>query len=143
MIKDSLKVALADAVAFKIKAQFYHWNVEGPDFKEYHDLFGEIYSEVDGSIDTIAELIRTLDVYAPGTLSRFQALTTVTEDETIPGAVEMARRLYVENLKVIATLMQAYKDAEDESELGVSNFLQDRIQAHQKHSWMLKATTKQ
>jgi DNA-binding ferritin-like protein len=47
-----------------------------------------------------------------------------------------------ENLKVIATLMRAYKDAEDESELGVSNYLQDRIQAHQKHGWMLKATIK-
>ena len=142
MLTDSLKIALADAFTFSLKAQFYHWNVEGPDFKEYHDLFGGIYEEVGDSVDTLAELLRTIDQYAPGTLNRMKQLTTVAEDESVPSAVEMARRLYTENLKVLATLMRAYKDAEDESELGVSNYLQDRIQAHQKHSWMLKATTK-
>jgi starvation-inducible DNA-binding protein len=137
-----LKGSLADAFTFYLKAQFYHWNVEGPDFAQYHELFGNIYEDVQGSVDGLAEQIRTLDVYSPGSLSRFSALTTITEDEVVPSAVEMARRLYAENNKVIAVLMSSYKKAEEMGELGISNYLQDRIQAHQKHAWFLRSTGK-
>jgi DNA-binding ferritin-like protein len=38
--------------------------------------------------------------------------------------------------------MMAYKIAEEAGEIGVSNFLQDRVIQHQKHGWMLKSTLK-
>lgn len=137
-----LKGCLADSFAFYLKAHNYHWNVEGPDFYEFHKLFGEIYAEVLGAIDTLAEQIRTLDVYAPGTLSKLKELTSVNEDDTIPGPIEMSKNLYNENNKVLASLMLGYKMAEDSGELGISNFLQDRIQAHQKHAWFLRSVGK-
>ena len=137
-----LKAALADSFVFSLKTQFYHWNVEGPDFFQYHKLFGKIYEEVQGAVDSLAEQIRTLDIYSPGTLSRFKEISTIVEDETVPNAMVMIRNLYTENNKVIASLMTAYKMAEDMGELGISNFLQDRIQAHQKHAWFLRATGK-
>ena len=90
----------------------------------------------------MAEQIRTLDIYAPGTLSRIKQLTSIIEDENIPSALEMSRRLLNENNKVIASLMTGYKMAEDMGELGISNFLQDRIQAHQKHAWFLRSVGK-
>ena len=141
-LANRLKVNLADSFTLYLKAHNYHWNVEGPDFYEYHKLFGEIYQEVLGAVDTLAEQIRTLDVYAPGTLARLKELTVVTEDDKIPGPVEMAQNLYIENNKVLAGLMVGYKMAEDLGELGISNFLQDRIQAHQKHAWFLRSIGK-
>jgi starvation-inducible DNA-binding protein len=140
---EEMKTALADSFAFSLKAQYYHWNVEGINFYQFHELFGEIYSEVHGAIDTLAELIRTLKSYTPGSLQRFKELTSINEDIVIPSGVEMAKRLLSENDKVLACLLRAYQTAEDEGELGVSNFLQDRIQAHEKHSWFLRATTKE
>jgi starvation-inducible DNA-binding protein len=142
MLKDTLKQTLADAFTFYLKAQFYHWNVEGPDFVQYHDFLGELYEDVQGSVDTIAELIRTLDEYAPGTLRRMQELTSITESDVIPNGLEMMRNLFTENLKLLATLMTAYKDATDAGEEGIANYLQDRIQAHEKHSWMLRSIIK-
>lgn len=142
MLTDLLKKALADVFAFYLKTQFYHWNVEGSDFYQYHELFGDIYEEVQGSVDMLAEQIRTLDEYAPGSLKRFQELTSITEDTVIPDNVTMASNLMVENQKVIMSLTAAYKQAEQEGKLGVSNFLQDRIQAHKKHEWFLRASTK-
>lgn len=139
---DSLKECLADVFAFYVKAQNYHWNVEGPDFYQYHKLFGEIYEDVSGSADGIGELIRTMNEYAPGTLDRFKALTKLSEDETVPNALSMVSNLRMDNDTVIASLMIAYKQAEDAGELGISNYLQDRIQAHQKHGWFLRATGK-
>jgi len=141
-LANRLKVNLADTFTFYLKVHNYHWNVEGPDFYEYHKLFGEIYTEVLGAVDTLAEQIRTLDVYAPGTLARIKELTVVSEDDKVPSPTEMAQNLYIENNKVLAGLMAGYKMAEDLGELGISNFLQDRIQAHQKHAWFLRSIGK-
>lgn len=142
MLADSLKKTLADVFAFYLKTQFYHWNVEGENFYQYHELFGDIYEEVQGSVDMIAEQIRTMDTYAPGSLSRFKELTTITEDNVIPDNVSMARNLLTENEKVISSLYESYRMAEADDKLGISNFLQDRIQAHRKHSWFLRASIK-
>lgn len=142
MLTDNLKKSLADAFAFYLKAQFYHWNVEGPDFIQYHDFLGDLYEDVQGSVDTIAELIRTLDEYAPGTLRRIQELTSITESDVIPSGIEMMRNLYTENLKLLVTLMTAYKDATEAGEEGIANYLQDRIQAQEKHGWMLRSIIK-
>lgn len=142
MLSESLKTTLADAFTFALKAQFYHWNIEGVDFVQYHDFTQELYTDVQTSVDTIAELIRSTDAYAPGTLTRFQSLTTIEETDIIPDAKTMLLNLKAENDKLLATLYRTYTDAEKETQLGVSNYIQDRIQAHEKHAWMLKAITK-
>jgi starvation-inducible DNA-binding protein len=139
---ENMKVVLADTYAFVIKAENYHWNVEGPNFPQYHKFFGKLYKEVDGSIDVIAEHIRAIGAYAPGSLSRFQELTTIEDELNIPEAAEMVKRIGADNDKVLASLTTAYKAAEEAEELGLSNFLQDRIEIHKKHGWMIKATSK-
>jgi starvation-inducible DNA-binding protein len=139
---ENMKVVLADTYAFVIKAENYHWNVEGPNFPQYHKFFGKLYKEVDGSIDVIAEHIRAIGAYAPGSLSRFQELTTIEDELNIPEASEMVKRIGADNDKVIASLTTAYKSAEEAEELGLANFLQDRIDIHKKHGWMIKATSK-
>lgn len=142
MLVDSLKTALSDSFVFRVKAQYYHWNVEGEDFAQYHEFLGELYAEVDAAVDGIAELIRTLDSYSPGTLERFKQLTTIEESEVVPSARTMIANLYSDNLTLLSTLRQAYEEAESEKQFGISNYLQDRITAHEKHGWMLKALTK-
>lgn len=142
MLADQLKITQADAFTLYLKAHFYHWNIEGPDFAQYHDFLSNFYQDVFGSVDNIAELIRTLDVYAPGTLSRFSALTTIEESDVVPDARTMLINIRVQNTKMLDTLRNAYNMAEEEKQVGVANYLQDRIQAHEKHGWMLRAITK-
>ena len=137
-----LKVALADTFAFYLKAQYFHWNVTGSDFSMYHDFLGELYEEVYGAVDPIAELIRTTGEFAPGSFSRFAELTTLQEQPSIPTAEIMLNELLSDNFKVIASLTAAYNTAEEEKRFGVSNFIQDRITAHDKHKWMLTAFSK-
>ena len=142
MLLDELKKVHADAFTFYLKAHFYHWNVEGPDFPQYHDFLQNLYQEVFASVDTLAELIRTLDSYAPGTLTRLKELTTIEETDDVPDAKTMMTRLLQENNILRASLLTAYKTADTTGEVGISNFLQDRIQAHEKHSWMLRSILK-
>jgi starvation-inducible DNA-binding protein len=142
LLQLSLQKTLADAFTMYFKAHTFHWNVEGPDFPQYHDLLGDIYEEVYGSIDLLAEHIRQIDAYTPTSLKQLSGLTVVTEDETVMPALQMIKSLMDANSMVLASLMLSYRDADNASELGLANFLQDRIAAHQKHAWMLKATLK-
>ena len=142
MLADQLKITQADAFVLYLKAHFYHWNIEGPNFPQYHDFLQNLYQDVFASVDTIAELIRTLDVYAPGTLSRFQSLTTLEESDIIPDALTMIKNIVEQNTLMLETLKKAYSMAEEEKQIGIANFLQDRIQAHEKHGWMLRSITK-
>ena len=142
MLADQLKITQADAFVLYLKAHFYHWNIEGPNFPQYHDFLQNLYQDVFASVDTIAELIRTLDVYAPGTLSRFQTLTTLEESDAIPDAMTMIKNIVEQNTLMLETLKKAYSMAEEEKQIGIANFLQDRIQAHEKHGWMLRSITK-
>ena len=138
----SLQKTLADVFTMYFKAHTFHWNVEGPDFSQYHDLLGDIYEEVYGSIDLLGEQIRQIDAYTPTSLKQLLDLTVVSEEETVMPALQMIKSLMDTNSMVLASLMPSYRDADNASELGLANFLQDRITAHQKHAWMLKATLK-
>ena len=141
-LADELKTTLADAVVLYLRAHGYHWNVEGPDFHEYHGLFGEIYEDVYASIDPIAENIRKLDDYAPYRLERLTSLRTLPEDSVEPNAKAMATDLLKANEAMVERLNAAFKAANDENEQGIANFLAERIDAHQKWCWFLRASTK-
>ena len=136
------KVALADTFAFYLKAHNYHWNVEGENFNDYHAFFATLYTDAWEATDAIAEHLRTLDTYVPASFGRFKELATIEDETKVPSAKTMISRLEADNRKVIASLTAAYKDADSEQKLGFANFLQDRIDIHEKHDWMLRATNK-
>ena len=139
---EALKRVLADTFACRLKAQCYHWNVEGPDFKQYHDLFSDLYTAADADIDAIAEHIRALDAYAPGSFGRYSELTSIQDENTVPNALEMINRISEDNKRLYNGLMTAHKLAEDQGQRGVVNFLEGLLDANEKTQWMLKATLK-
>jgi starvation-inducible DNA-binding protein len=142
MLADSLKKLLANSYAFTIKAQQFHWNVEGPNFPQYHEFFGDLYSEVYGSIDKTAEYIRTLDSYTPGSLERFNELSDIKGQTMIPRAELMFAELLQDNEIVLHCLGECMAHAKNENNYGIENYIAERMDAHNKHGWMLKATLK-
>jgi len=139
---DQMKVVLASTFSLYLKAHGFHWNIEGPDFVQYHTYLGEFYGELWGAVDTIAEHIRTLNAYAPGSLSRFSQLSVVDDQINVPSALKMIKELELDNARLKNELTKAYKLAEAAEECGLSNFLQDRIDIHSKHGWFLKSIGK-
>lgn len=142
MLVDDLKRVQADTFAMYAKAHYYHWNVEGPDFVQYHDFLGKLYEELFGVVDVIAEEVRALDSYAPGAHRMLMDLTRIQDDNTVPSALEMMRRLLADNDTVLEGLITAYMSADAAGELGLANFLQDRMDVHKKHRWMLRSILK-
>jgi starvation-inducible DNA-binding protein len=137
-----MRKVLADAYAFQLKANNYHWNVEGPNFPQYHKFLGKLYEEVFEATDAIAEQIRALDAYAPGSFTRFLELSNIQCETTIPSGVEMMNRLLEDNEKVLETLGVAFKLAEEFDQQGLADYIAGRIDAHKKHGWMLKSIIK-
>lgn len=141
-LQQALKIAFASEYAFYLKAHYFHWNVEGPDFKQYHDLFGEIYQEVYGSIDNFAENIRKLGAYTPGSFTRFSVLTLIDDETQILPAKSMIAELLADSDKMAEMLRIVFSACEELGEHGLSDFIAGRQDAHRKHSWMLRATLK-
>jgi len=139
---EQMKVCQASTFAFYLKAHAFHWNVEGPNFPAYHKFFKSIYEDAFDAVDTLAEEIRALDAYAPGSFMRFTELSVVKDEVNIPPALSMVAKLQEDNQKLIGILTTAYELAEKNKKCGLSNILQDRIDKHNKTNWMLKATIK-
>lgn len=143
MLANTLKILLASAYSLSIKSQQFHWNVEGDNFPQYHEFFGSYYSEVyDNTIDKLAEIIRQLDEYTPGSLSRFAELSQIQDQVKVPRAQLMMQELYADNEKMLDMYKQAFHVANEADEQGIANFIAERIDAHSKHRWMLRSILK-
>ena len=141
-IKLKAKQAFADVFLFYLQAHYYHWNVEGRHFAQDHKLFGKIYEDVQGSIDKFAEELRTLDTFAPGVFNRFMDLSQIKQNATIPDAEEMYTQLIISNEQVIESLTELFMMLEENHLHGFGDFIAGRIDAHNKHQWMLRSTLK-
>lgn len=142
MLADNLKTLLASVYGFSIKAQYFHWNVEGDNFPQYHEFFGELYEEVYSAVDKIAEYIRTLDVYSPGSFTRFQELSIIQDQLKVPRAELMFEELYSDNEQLIGLLNECFASATEENKQGIANFIAERLDAHEKHQWMIRSILK-
>ena len=137
-----LKVILGTNFVLYFKGHSFHWNVEGPDFAQYHGFLGDFYDSVFDQTDDIAEHIRQLNAYAPTGLSRMIELSAVEENGGIPSALSMIAELKSDNDKMITQIKAGIVLADQENEPAISNFLQDLLDQHQKHAWFLRSITK-
>lgn len=137
---EELTEALADVVSFYFRAHGAHWNVKGPDFSEYHALFAEIYEDVYGSIDPIAENLRKLGAPAPFQLAAFIALGELEDANVGSDARALAADLLSANEVVLNELNVVFTCATEMNQQGIANFIAERIDAHQKWKWQLSSS---
>jgi starvation-inducible DNA-binding protein len=138
----ALKTAFASSYSFVLKAQNFHWNVEGPLFVQLHELFGNIYEEVYGSIDTFAEELRALQIYTPASLQKFSMLSLVQDENEIKDFQSMLLELLGDSEKMAQLYKVVFDMAEANGDHGLADFFAGRQDAHKKHSWMLRSCLK-
>lgn len=136
----ALYTLLAEATGFYLKAHGAHWNVVGEEFAQYHELFQEIYEDVHGSLDPIAENLRKLNSAAPFELKDLARMTNDAPQAEGYEAEALASNLYAANESLLENIMVAFKAANDANQQGVANFLAERQDMHQKWSWQLRAS---
>lgn len=138
-ITDGLSRLLADTYTLYLKTHNYHWNVTGPQFHSLHAQFETQYVELATAVDTIAERIRALGAWAPGSYSQYAELATVKEAAGIPDARQMVADLAADQATVSRTAREIFTDAEDANDQPTADLLTQRMQIHEKTAWMLRA----
>lgn len=139
-LQAAMRVAFATTYAFLLKAQNFHWNVKGPDFLSYHDLFGKIYENVEDDLDELAEQVRSIMALVPASFSELTSLSLIEESATDIDCKQMLFDLYRANGIMHKVLSKAYILAEQEYEFGLCDELADRMEDHRKHGWMLRSS---
>jgi starvation-inducible DNA-binding protein len=142
MLSDLLKTYLASTFSYYLKAHYFHWNVEGPDFGELHEFFSNIYEDSYSAVDPIAEYIRTTEEYAPGSLSRFLELTQVPDQTKVPRARLMLEELLADTQIMINLSRQVFEASAAEGREDIANFAAERQSQHGKYQWQLKSYLK-
>jgi starvation-inducible DNA-binding protein len=138
-IAQNLSKVLADSYTLYLKTHNFHWNVTGPMFQTLHLMFEQHYGELALAVDAIAERIRALGFPAPGTYKQFAALSSIPEDEGVPRAEEMIRRLVEGHEAVARTARSAFAVADEANDQPTCDLLTQRLQIHEKTAWMLRS----
>lgn len=141
-VAEGLKRLLADSYTLYLQTHNFHWNVEGPRFRELHLMFEEHYTELAVAVDDIAERIRTLDVPAPGTYKEFAKLSAIQEVDGVPDAKKMVDILTHGHEQVVKTCRDVLKLANDADDESTAAMASDRMRIHEKTAWMLRAINK-
>lgn len=138
-IAQGLSHLLADTYTLYLKTHYFHWNVTGPMFNTLHLMFETQYNELALAVDLIAERIRALDVYAPGTYRDFAKLTSIKETESVPKAQDMIIELVAGHEAVCRTARSVFPSADAASDEATADLLTQRLQVHEKTAWMLRS----
>jgi starvation-inducible DNA-binding protein len=134
-----LSVLLADTYTLYLKTHKYHWNVEGSTFASLHLLFEQFYTETWQAGDEIAERIRALGHYAPGSYHEFGALSTIKEIQGHLKAKAMIEDLLAGQESVIQTARSVVPIAEKAGDQATLDLVTRRLDIHEKNAWMLRS----
>jgi starvation-inducible DNA-binding protein len=138
-IADGLSALLADSYTLYLKTHNFHWNVTGPMFQTLHLMFETQYNELALAVDLIAERIRSLGHFAPGTYAQYSKLTKIKEEPTVPSAHDMIKMLVSGHETVARTAREIFPAAEKGNDEATADLLTQRIQLHEKTAWMLRS----
>ena len=141
-IARNLSKLLADTYSLYLKTHNFHWNVTGPMFNTLHLMFETQYNELWIAADTIAERIRALDVYAPGSYTQFGKLTSITEETGVPEWKDMVQQLVEGHEAVARTGREVFRIADKADDQPNADLATQRLQQHEKTAWMLRSLLK-
>lgn len=142
MLSDSLKVLLASTQSFAIKSQNFHWNIEGSNFPQYHKFYDDLYNDVNDTIDTIAEYIRILGHYTPGSLQRYAELSTIKDQTKIPRAELMFQETLQDTNVIIELVATIFDQATNDRQQGIANYMAELQDLYGKKAWFIRSILK-
>lgn len=137
---EAMKVLLGETYALYIKTHAYHWNVSGPRFNELHAMFMTQYTELWKALDVIAERIRALGHFAPGSSGEMMEHATIKPDNDVPDAATMVKNLAAGHEAVSKAAKAGIKVAEKNNDPVSADLFTQRAQIAEKTAWMLRAS---
>lgn len=135
-----LSVILSDEMTLYIKTRKFHWNVSGESFMELHKLFQSQYTELEETIDLVAERIGKLGGKTIGTMKEFTHLSRLKESpDKYPSQKEMMKELLSDHEKVVVELRKDIEESTDKNkDAGTTDFLTGLMEQHETTAWILR-----
>jgi starvation-inducible DNA-binding protein len=134
-----LSAVLSDEMTLYIKTRKFHWNVSGESFMELHKLFQSQYTELEETIDEIAERIGKLGGKAIGTMKEFRDFTRLKESPgENPSQKDMMKELLQDHDTVIVELRNDIETCNANKDAGTTDFLTGVMQQHETIAWILR-----
>ncbi|ODN71406.1 Dps family protein [Methylobrevis pamukkalensis] len=137
-IAESLSAVLEDTYSLLVKTQIVHWNVRSAAFLSIHELTETQYNELFGAIDVIAERILALGFHVPSKQGHVLSPTGEAVDPEA-SANDMLELLAGIHEACANRARDAAEDAEEMRDFVTHDLLTERIGAHEKAIWMLRA----
>ena len=142
MLVENLKVLLASTQSFAIKSQNFHWNIEGSDFPQYHTFYDTLYGDVSDTIDKLAEYIRILGHYTPGSLTRYAELSAIQDQTKVP----RAELMFAETLQDCGIMVElatvTFDIATEDRQQGIANYMAELQDLYAKKAWFIRSILK-
>jgi len=141
-VAKSLSTFLASTYTLYMKSLYYHWNVTGANFRSLHELFEDQYTDLSSAGDTIAERVRALGHFTPGTFAEFAKLSMVMEDASLPTTGgEMVNNLLKDHETCSLHARHTMKIAEKAEDEVTTDLMVERMAIHDEAAWMLRSIT--
>ena len=138
---NSMENVLADTYALYLKAQNYHWNITGPNFRDYHILLQDTYEALALAVDEIAEQIRIIGRSVPATFDFMKSKTCLKDADCNLAAKAMMEDLLSSHQQVLKTIEKSIEEARKANDVGTEDLLIERVRYHTKAIWFLQSTT--
>lgn len=140
LIANGLCKVLSDTYVLLGKTHGFHWNVTGPQFHSLHEMFEEQYRDLVEAVDEIAERMRALGFFAPGSLSQFLGQSDIEDEPGVPSSEDMIRQLARDNELLSRTCKAVVDRTETPGDTVTEDLMNQRMAAHDKAAWMLRST---
>lgn len=138
-LKDKMNSILADLQVFYMKLHHFHWFVKGPHFFTLHEKFEELYDEVTGHSDDIAERLLQREETPISTLKESLELASIKEASSKGTDREMVAEV-VNDLELInKKLTETIEIAGETGDEITVDLLLGISTSFEKHIWMYKA----
>lgn len=138
-ISKGLSHFLADTYTLYLKTHNFHWNVTGPMFQTLHGMFEKQYADLATAVDDIAERIRALGMKAPASYQDFMKLTSIKENLSDLGAMQMVSELVAGHEQVVKTARGLFSMVNEAHDEPTADILIQRLRVHEKTAWMLRS----
>lgn len=135
---DRLTIVLSDEMLLYVKTRNFHWNVSGNSFMELHKLFEAQYTDLEHTIDEVAERITKLGGKAIGTMKEFIDHSNLKESPKTIEQKEMLKELLADHETTLKQLRDHIKATEESNDYGTADFMTGILLKHESMSWMLR-----
>jgi starvation-inducible DNA-binding protein len=139
ILEQELQTLLANYQIAQINTHGFHWNIKGELFFNLHSTLEDLYNDLFTKVDEVAERLLSLGFTPIHTAEQFVEYSNIVSHADVHKHNNIATHV-LNDLEIILSQLRKVRNVADEaSDNGTVNQMEDFIQQTEKHIWMWSA----